>query len=195
MTKKSGFTILEVIIAGMLIVILGVGILGLQQILTTSQLGSLRSFQSVSGATQAVSEAARELRTARRGEDGSFTFEYAGDQEIVFFADTDANGTTEKIRYYVEGNLFKKSVIEASGTPAQYLPENETIKIITEHLRNNSEPIFTYYSATNEPLPTPADLDSIKMVKIYIRVNPIANPQTDYILQSQVQIRTLREDV
>lgn len=195
MRNKSAFTILEVIIAGVLIIILGMGILGLQQILTTSQLGSMRSFQSVSGATQSISEAAREIRTARRGEDGSFVFELAQDQEIIFYADTNADGDTEKIRYFVENGMFKKSVTQASGTPTQYLPENETIRTITEYLRNGTEPIFTYYSVDNNILPTPADLDRIKMIKIYVRVNPIMNPETDYVLQSQVQVRTLKEDI
>jgi len=195
MNKKSGFTILEVIISGVFIVVLGMGILGLQSIIGQSQLVSMNSFHSVSGATEAVSVLSRELRTARRGEDGSFTFEYANDQEIIFFADTNANGTTEKLHYFVEGGILKKTITEATGTPAQYLADNQQTKIITQHFKNTGQPIFTYFDLNNNVLPTPADLNSIKMIKIYIRTNPVNNPSTDYVLQSQVQIRTLKEDI
>jgi len=193
--NKQGFTIIEVLVAGVLMIILGMGILGLQSIMGQSQLSSIQSFQSVSGSNQALSELVREIRTARRGEDGSYTFEFANDNEVRFYADINADGVTEKLRYFVEGGILKKSIITAEGNPPMYLPENETVKTIIENLRNTGVPIFTYFSGSNEVLPTPADLDEIRMIKIYVRTNTFDNPASDFVLQSQVQIRTLKEDL
>ncbi len=199
--KQQGFTILEVLISGFMIVVLGMGLLGLQFIIGESQLSSINSFIEVDQSTAAVSTLAREIRTAQKGENGSFQFTNASSYEITFFSDLDVDGRIEQIRYYLEGTTLKKDVIDPQGSPVTYPPEQKVTTIITQNIRNGSTPIFSYFNedwpndTSNNPLPTPADLDSIKMVHIYVRVNPnAANPNNDYVLESQAQVRTLKEN-
>ncbi len=199
--KQQGFTILEVLISGFMIVVLGMGLLGLQFIIGESQLSSIDSFIEVDESTAAVSTLAREIRTAQKGENGSFQFTNASSQEITFFSDLDVDGRIEQIRYYLEGTTLKKDVIDPQGSPITYPTEQKITTIITQNIRNGSTPIFSYFNedwpndTSNNPLPTPADLDSIKMVHIYVRVNPrAADPDNDYVLESQAQVRTLKEN-
>ena len=198
---EQGFTIIEVLIAGFMIVVLGMGLLGLQFIIGESQLSSIDSFMEVNESTAAVSTLAREIRTAQKGDNGSFQFIYASAHDISFFSDIDVDGRIEQIRYYVEGTSLKKDVIDPQGSPVTYPPEQKVTTTITENIRNNSSPMFSYFNedwpndTSNNPLPTPADLDSIKMVHIYIRINPDPNdPDNDYVLESQAQVRTLKQN-
>jgi len=200
--NRSGFTILEVLIAGFMIVVLGMGILGLQFIIGESQLSSINSFTEVNESTVAVSSMTREIRTAQKGGNGSFQFTLAMPQEIIFFSDLDVDGQIEQIRYYMEGTSLKKDVINPQGNPVTYPTNQKITTTISENIRNGATPIFSYFNedwpsdTSNNPLPTPADLDSIKMVHIYIRINPDANsPDSDYVLESQAQVRTLKNNL
>jgi len=164
--KQSGFTILEVLIAGFMIVVLGMGILGLQLIIGESQLSSIDSFTQVSESTNAISAMTRELRTAQKGDNGSFQFTLAMPQEIIFFSDSNVDGQIEQIRYYLEGTSLKKDVINPEGSPITYPTNQKVTTTISENVRNNTTPIFSYFNGnwpndtSNNPLPTPADLDS-----------------------------------
>ncbi len=199
--NQTGFTILEVLIAGFMLVVLGMGILGLQYIIGESQLSSIDSFTEVNESTAAVSTITREIRTAQKGEDGSFQFTLAMPNEIIFYSDLNVDGKIEQIRYYKEGTSLKKDVIKPTGNPVTYPVNQKITTVISENIRNGTTPIFSYFNkdwphdTSNNPLPTPADLDNIKMVHIYVRVNPKANDyDNDYILESQAQVRTLKQN-
>ncbi len=197
---QRGFTVLEVLIAGFMITILGMGLLGLQVIVNQSQLSSIDNFTAVNESTAAVSAMTKEIRTAQKGENGSFQFIEASGQAITFFSDLDTDGRIEQIRYYLDGTTLKKDVINPQGNPVTYPQQQKVTTVVSENIRNGATPIFSYFNhdwpkdTVNNPIPTPADLDSIKMVHIYIRVNPNIDPDNDYVLESQAQVRTLKHN-
>jgi hypothetical protein len=198
---RKGFTIIEVSIAGLLIVALGVGLVTLQHFMTQGQLTAISSFLSVDQSNYAVSTIIREIRTARKGDNGTFPLELADSQEIIFYSDIDSDGKTERVRYYVDGTRLMKSVIKPTGNPLSY-PENQAkTKVITEYLRNGSLPTFYYYNqdwpqdTTNNPLPTPANLNQVRLVQVFLKINSRENePNKDYVLESFATIRMLKSN-
>ncbi len=199
---KKGFTIVEVMVGAVLLVALGVGIVGLQYVMSKGQVTSMDQFLIVNESNFAVGSFAREIRTARSGDNGTYLMELADNQEIIFYSDIDVDGQSERVRYYLSGTDLVKSVIEPMGTPASYPPENAKTKTIAQNVRNGDEPVFYYYNSDwpgdtiNNPLPTPADLSEIRVVQIFLRLNTRdGEPEKDYILNTFSQIRTRKDNL
>lgn len=200
---KSGFTVIELSVVGFLIVILGFGILGLQKILADSQLIGFVNYLNVDEANYTVSQMAREMRTMRAGQNGSFTLVECLDNEISFYSDIDFDGESELVRYYLEGTTLKKSVIEPTGFPAVYPPETATTKILTENVQNTITPLFMYFNSdwpkdtANNPLPTPTNLAEVRMIRITldINVNPENAQHSIYSLSTNVTLRMLKDNL
>jgi hypothetical protein len=155
---------------------------------------SMDQFLTVNQGNFAMS-AIPEIRNARNSDNGSYLIELASSQDIIFYSDSDADGKAEKTRYYLDGDRLMKSVIEPVGSPATY-PENEAKKkSVAENIRNGAEAMFFYYNG-NWPQQTTADVSEIRMVQIFLRVNSnSSSPQTDYILDTFSEIRTIKDNL
>lgn len=199
---KSGFTIIEVVIAGMLMVILGFGIFGLQRLIQSSQITGFNSYVNVDEANFVVSQMAREMRTMRAAQNGAYPLVFGGDNDISFYSDINFNGESELVRYYLDGNALKKSVIEPTGFPATYPPANATIKTLTENIQNGGDPLFLYFNenwpadTTNNPLATPVSLADVHLIRIFLNINSSPNYTNQaYELSTSVELRTLKSNL
>jgi len=200
--RREGFTLIEVLAATILVIGLGLGIVGLQSMVTQNRLVVWRSYLSVNDANSNLQSLVKELRMAKAGDNGAYPLEVVADQEIVFYSDIDFDGQTEKVKYYLDGPNFYKTTIEPQGYPATYPAEDEKTRLLTESVQNGEEPVFYYYNgswpqdAGNNPLPIANRLSDTRLIKIYLKANPEAGvPDKDYILQSFVQIRMLKENL
>lgn len=200
---EAGFTLIEGILVIVILAILGLGVLGLQYILSQNQAMVFKSYLSIEEANSSVNEFTRQLRTAQSGENGAYAIESAGQNEIVFYTDIDFDGVTERVRYYLNDMILYRGVTKpTTEPPISYPQENEKVKELTNIVRNLSAPVFTYYNGdwpndtVNNPLTLPTEISNIKTVGIYLRTNPVANqPEKDYILESYVNIRMLKENL
>jgi len=201
MKKNSGFTLIEILVVSVVIVILGGAILGLNIMIGQTQTTAFRSFTTVDQTNASVSSIVKEIRTAQYGDNGAYPIEYADTQNIIFYSDIDVDGDSEKVSYFMEGTELKKSVTEPSGIPPQYIPENETTRVIASNVRNGGAPIFYYFNedypadSQNNPMSYPASIAQVHLVEIMLRVNQIDNPNTDYILNSATEIRLLKNNL
>jgi prepilin-type N-terminal cleavage/methylation domain-containing protein len=91
--------------------------------------------------------------------------------------------------------ILKKGVIQPTGYPVEYPPENEEITVLSQYIRNQL-PIFRYFDGEGNELPAPARLEETKLMRVYliINVNPERAPQ-DFELESNVQIRNLKTNL
>ena len=200
--RREGFTLIEVLAATILVIGLGLGIVGLQSMVTQNRLVVWRSYLSLNDANSNLQSLVKELRMARTGDNGAYPLETVTDQEIAFYSDIDFDRQTEKVKYYLDGSTLYKTTTEPQGYPAIYPAENEKTKLLTENVQNGEEPVFYYYNGSwpqdteNNPLPIADRLSDTRLIKIYLKANPEAGvPDKDYILQSFVQVRMLKENL
>jgi type II secretory pathway pseudopilin PulG len=199
---KSGFTIIEISIAGFLIVILGVAILGLQRVIGDSQLFGFTNYINVDEANSAVSVMAREMRTMRSGQNGAYPIVTGNDDDLSFYSDIDKDGVSELVRYWISSQTLFKSVTEPSGFPAVYDPGDTQTYTITTNVNNGADSLFLYFNdnwpedTTNNPLPTPADLAEVRLIRISLNVSSNENVSSrGYSLGTNVNLRMLKDNL
>ncbi|OGM22817.1 hypothetical protein A2961_01465 [Candidatus Woesebacteria bacterium RIFCSPLOWO2_01_FULL_39_21] len=202
MKNSAGFTLVEVLVTGFLAVAVGAALVGLQYILTQNQLSVFSNFINVDEANFAITNLERELRSARSGDNGAYPLEIAGNFEIAFFSDIDFDGRAERVRYNLTNSTLTKGVIEPTGFPITYPIANEAVKTVSDNVRNGIEPVFYYYNdswpvnAEGNPLTQPSRLSNTRLVGILIRLNSdSSSPDKDYILESTVAVRELKENL
>jgi prepilin-type N-terminal cleavage/methylation domain-containing protein len=91
--------------------------------------------------------------------------------------------------------ILRKGVIQPTGYPIEYPPENEEITVLSQYIRNQL-PIFRYFDGNGNELEAPARLEDAKLMRVYliINVNPERAPH-DFELESNVQIRNLKTNL
>lgn len=205
MTNKQnnqGFTLVEMLVVSVVVVVLAGAVVGLNYMISQSQMFAFRAFTTVDETNASVSAIVKELRTAQYGNNGAYPIELADTHNLIFYSDVDADGASEKVRYYIEGLELKKTITEPVGVPPQYLPANQSTRTVTTNVRNGGTPIFYYFNedypldTINNPLSYPAPIASVRLVQVVLRVNPIENePSTDYVLDSTTHIRLLKDNL
>jgi prepilin-type N-terminal cleavage/methylation domain-containing protein len=199
--NKQGFTLIEVLIVSAITVVLGGGILSLIYITSQSRLVTFQNLLNVDQTNTSVSLMVRELRNIRTGDNAAYPLERANDQEIIFYSDIDYDGQSEKVRYTLTGTQFVRGVIDPVGFPATYPAANEKARILTNDVRNGATPIFYYYNGdwpadtVNNPLAQPVRLSDTKVMKVYLELNSKDDPSTNFILESYVQLRMLKNNL
>lgn len=187
---NTGFTLIEILVSTAILVVLGVALLGLQYIISKNQTTAWISFSSIESANNSVSEMAKELRNAAEGQDGAYPLETLLDNEIVFYSDYDFDGVMERMHYTLTDNTLTRGVTEPTGSPATYDVATEKTRVISDIVRNNGTPVFTYYNkdypedVVNNPLTQSSRIANTRFVKVYLRTNTRSDePDKDYILE------------
>lgn len=151
---------------------------------------------------RAVDRIVVDLRKASQADNGDYPIESADDNDVVFYADTDGNGTIERVHYYLESGQIKKGVREpSSSNPPTYASGDATTTVMATAIVNtSSDPVFEYYNqdypadTTNNPLTTPAAVQDVRLIKVrlYMNIDPLQAP--DYInIQSFAELRNLND--
>jgi prepilin-type N-terminal cleavage/methylation domain-containing protein len=168
MDTEGGFTLLEVIVASILVGLLAIplmmfGIKGLQsytflqtQSQTSTDLSTLseRIAKVVRGATSVITASANTLT-------------------IYGYFDP-ADTKPEQIRYFVSGTNLDIGETDPVGTAPNYTypPANEVVTVAYTHLVMGATPMFTYYDSTGTILPTGFVNSEVMAVGIYVAANP-----------------------
>lgn len=141
-----------------------------------------------------------ETRTAQLSEAGSYPLETANKDTFTFYSDIDYDGIKEKVRYFLNNHQLKKGVIEPSGQPPVYNPDNETVVISVKNIINNNDEVFLYYDkdydGDDNPLSQPVNILSVRLVQITLTVDEDPNRPPDPITEtSQTSIRNLKDNL
>ncbi len=197
----KGVTLIEVLLVGVITSLLGLGILALQYIISQNQVVALQNVLNVEEANNFITTMVREIRNIRPGDNAAYPLERAQDQEMIFYSDIDFDGQSEKVRYTINGTQFVKGVIEPVGFPPTYPAGTEKVRVLSENVRNGPDSVFYYYNGdwpadtTNNPLPSPTRLSDTKLMRVYLKLNTKYDPRTDFVLESYVQIRMLKDNL
>ena len=198
MSRQDGFTLIEVLIVCVLmLVVLGATLTtfeSFQQSVSTNE----RQNTAQDSARNAMDLMARDLRNlASPSHEQPLALDLKENQEIIFQSEgrdmpaTSLNvANTTRIRYCVSptGDLYRQiqtwetevfpAIPAAGGCPGTGWP---TTKLVAEHVVNNARPIF-YYNAANAP-----DVTEVTTT-LYVDVN-VGRPPTESTLQSSVYLR------
>ncbi len=135
-----------------------------------------------------------ELRSIAPAANGSFPLVAASSTSFTFYADTNADGITERVRYFFSTSTFRKGVIKATGTPAVYATSTEVVNPLISSIATGT---FQYYDAnytgTQAAMTSTADISLIRAVKFQVTVDVSTSTRPGPITSSlTVTIRNLR---
>lgn len=185
--KKSGFTLIEVIVAvGIFaLVMVSIGMLFLS--LYRKQGTDVAMIQRTHDANKVIDMISSEIRKANRAENGNFVIANAGANSLTFYSDTDNDGLTEKITYALNGADLKKTVIEP-GASSTYSGTGTTITVCSG-VRNGI--IFTYYGSaytgTGSPMAAPIQVANVRLIGISLDLNS-TNVNSSYLLHTETKV-------
>ena len=193
--KQKAFTIIETIVA-VAVFAFAMGAISGFLIMTYRVQGyAFEQAAAIEEARKGIETMVEEIREANMGDDGSYIITRAEDFQFTFYSDIDDDGTTEQVRYFVDGTDFKKGVTKPTGAPAVYDPLDETLFMLSGSVRN-SPPVFRYFDGEGMELAAPARLQDTKLMRVYLVVNVNPNrPPQDFSLESDVHIRNLKTNL
>lgn len=200
--KLKGLTLVEMLVA---IGIMTIGMVGFTLLFSGTWKSSKFILETGVTAVQvnrASAEIVNNLRRVRQADNGDYPVESANDFDIEVYLDIDGDGVTERVHYWLDdaNDRLMRGVREpSSAVPPVYAAGDGTTSIIANYIVNEaSQPLFYYYNenypgdTVNNPLPTPAEIQDIRLVRILIRMNidPIKAPDNINI-ESFVDLRNL----
>ncbi len=191
----AGFTLFEILIAMAILsgIVLAISSFGLDIFDFSIFLGENITSQQELQLTLRVM--IPEIRTMAPSANGAYPIQTVSQNTIIFYSDIDADGVTERIRYFLDGNVFKKGVIKATGNPLAY-SGTESIREVVHNVYPFAGNIFAYYgsnySGTQAELGFPVNIPSVRLIKTNLTVDPNPLDTSSRVgFYSEVNIRNL----
>lgn len=198
--ENKGFTLIESVLALAIFssIIIAVGafqrdVFYFNDILQTG-------LTNVTEARKVLRPFVNEVRGAQPSNLGAFAIDEATQTSFAFYTDIDDDDVRERVRYFLEGDTFKKGVIEPEGNPLVYNEEDEKIITVIRDVVP-SQTAFSYYNSnyngtTETPaLEFPVAPVDIRLVRIDLTVdsNPDRAPSL-LTITTQATIRNLKDN-
>lgn len=200
--NKRGMTLVEALIA---ISIFAIGIEGFSLLFINSWKANSYTFemgQSSMAVSQGMNQLIVYLRGIRQGDDGSYPIKSAQNNDLIVFSDYDKDGITERVHFYRSGNQIVMGYRKPSGgLPKTYASGDQGTQVMVSSIVNEANvPIFYYYNQNypgdqaGNPVPTPANVGDIHLVKILLKININPNRAPDNLETSSfVELRNLND--
>ncbi len=199
---NQGMTLIEIMIAMAIFVVIVILVNGFQgKVFKLNNI--LQSSLSIQqNARKILRPFAEEVRSATISNIGAFPISIATPNMIEFYSDNDNDGLKEKIRYFRDGDEFKKGVVKPSGNPYSYNENDEDITGVVSGIVNGAnDPVFQYYDGSYDgnpeslPLTYPIALTEITLVKTTLKVDLDVNEDPGPIeISTQATFRNLKDN-
>jgi type II secretory pathway pseudopilin PulG len=189
---KPGITLIELLIV-MPMLIIGSIILGL------AVTRGWQAYLFASAQTKVSYESVNTLDRMSRVLRSTNKVVTAGPDEITvecYFSPRDS--VPDLVRYFVENGMLMVETIPASGTAPNYTydPQQKTTNPIAQLKNGSAEPLFSYFSADEQPLGATPDVAVIRTIAIQISLNPYPTILPRNQLNStKVQLRNLKDNL
>lgn len=203
MNFSKGVTLVELIVAIAIFSIVSIAIGNFISDIYRNNSYASGSLQASQDGRSILRPMVNEIRTMTLGANGSYPIALAGTSTIIFYTDIDADGVTERVRYFLQNDELRKGVIEASGNPIGYTSGTESLSTLARAVRNSTTTnLFEYYdseysgSSTTSALSFPIDIPSVRLIKIdlVLDADPNRSP-TPRSYTTQVNIRNLKDNL
>lgn len=153
--------------------------------------------------SKAVEGIAQDLRGVKQGDNGDYPIISGSDFDLKVYVNADSDSATERVHYFLDGDLLKKGVTNPSNTvPVTYPTSDQSVTTVATYVVNSStEPLFSFFNkdypgdTANNPLDGDIDLGDVRLIRIWIRMNidPIRAPNNINI-QTFAELRNLNEN-
>jgi prepilin-type N-terminal cleavage/methylation domain-containing protein len=149
--SSQGFTLVELLVTMMVASILAGAMIGLYLGVIRSVADTQNRIINQDDARTAMNEIARYVRMASSSASNQTSITdavaLAGPQEMVFFADINGDGISDKVRFYLDGTTMRMATVapNTSHSPATYPAYSSDGIVVMHGIRNGTLPIFTYY--------------------------------------------------
>lgn len=201
--KIKGFTLVEILvsISIMVFIVMIVGIFA-RNVIVYNTAGHNSLVAQLDG-RKVLRTMVSELRTSAPSVLGSYPIDTAATDTLIFFADLNNDGVSERVRYFFDPSTraLKKGIIFPSGSPLAYNLGNEKVVTLVSSIANGtSTQIFEYYDSlyagTTTPLALPINISSVRLIKINVLVDKDENrsPATAHFISS-VMLRNLKDNL
>ncbi len=155
---------------------------------------ALSSSFATAEARRALFVAVKTIRKASFADNGAYPVVSMEPYEFVFYSDTDNDGKIEKVRLFADNGSFKMGITKSQGLPPQYLPENETVKTVSNFTVNEQKasPIFVYLDSDLQVIDDPSRILDLKAVRFEILIDKDPNrPPSPYKFSNSITLRNI----
>ena len=196
--KTAGITLIEMIVVLGVLAIALVGITTYVWMSLRAQDKSVKHILVQNSARKALTTMAAEIRSSMYSDAGSFPVVLAEASTLTFYTNIDDDINAERVRYFMDGNVLKKGVIEPSGDPPEYTSAEQVTTLANYII--NPDSIFTYfdqnYKGTENPLSFPVNKSVIKLIRIDLIIDVdtqrLPNPVN---VTTEANLRNLKENL
>ena len=205
-TRRSGFTVIEVLLATAVFAILVFVIASLRGNVSTLSNLVTQKLQSRQDIDRVMDQIVTEIRSAAPSSQGAYPVVAASTSSLTFYSDVDSDGLFERVRYYLATSsaptsTLMRGVTKPAGSPLTYATSTETASVlISSLLASSTSPVFQYYGAgftgSQAALPaTSTAANAVRAVRVtfYVDVRPREAPKPAFVSQL-VTIRNLRDE-
>ena len=156
---------------------------------------SIEQSFAVNAARRGVEILVRDLREATFSDEGAYPLVSGDAYSVSFYSDIDRDESVEKVRYFLDGGVLKKGVVNASGDPPSYTGA-EAVSVVSDNVRNETQgvSIFRYYDKNRgEIFNVGLNLTDVVFVTVnlIVNVNPNRLPN-EFTLRSSATIRNAK---
>jgi hypothetical protein len=139
-------------------------------------------------------------RKAEESSIGGYPVVSAGNYELIVFANVDSDSLRERVRFWVDGTILKRGIIQATGNPLSYSGTEDVVELAHSVVNlSESKPLFLYYddtyTGTEAALSAPIDVTEVRVVRVRLELDsdPTQEP-APLAMESVVAIRNLKEN-
>ncbi len=198
--KQSGFSIIEMIIVIFILTLISLIVVNFQLDIFSLNRLSNDNLNIQTNLRHSLKTLTAEIRGAVPSSLGAYPLVQTSTSSLVFYTNTDSDPLVEKVRYFLDGQTFKKGTIKPTSNPLTYNPANESFKILADNVANAETAIFDYYDTTydgtSSALALPVDAGLVRLIKVTLIIdeNPNKLPAPT-IMTTQVAPRNIKDNL
>lgn len=193
---QGGYTLIESIIVVGLFAGASLAVMGTVLFLYRANANSIEQAFALSSARKGVEVMVRDIREAAYADDGSYPVVAMGTSTFTFYSDTDQDDNIERIRYFLQGEILYRGVIEPVA--GVYDTGTETVSVVSSDVRNidQSVDMFVYYDTSGVQITNYSSLVDVRFIttSMVVNVNPTRLPE-EFTLQSSATMRNLKDNL
>ena len=196
----KGITLPELLIAVAIISAMTVIMAAFQADLFNLGFGFQSNLSAQFQAERMLKDTTVEIRSAEPSSQGAYPIKTATETEFTFFTDPDGDGDKNRVRYFLDGTVFKKGEIVPEGAYHVYDEDAEEIVTLIEDVRNDV--VFTYYDenyngvGTTTALTFPVERKEIRLVEITLVIDNNENVGTNAMtIRTRAMMRNLKDNL